>query len=525
VQYYLYIFFLLTLALLPHVGIGSALYKKNIISGSIISMLILTSIVSPIAYINAMHIKAIIFIYFCIGLYFLFKNRKAIFKFNKNEILFFVIFSLFFLWYFRSLSPDLYIYSDHDLLYFSWISEFINPSIEGPLRLEISWPNQMASNHLIPGGIIAISSILIKKINLISSITLRYLIISLYFSYFFSHWAIIKKINPFKILIFLILGMSIFGQEIGYEIKISSFIYVILMLEILKNLYIKQNKQILFCLSLFLIIAKAPIFFVAVIFSFWIAYFSKEKISNLNWIVIILIGLNIASWFLVPRPTEHAGMPFLINIFKIEDILSLNGIKGWFITDAVSEIIFSFLEGPFITFALLIYIMTKYYLPYFLITKKIALARDKTKIILLDAWVLCSIVAWTFIRYPIGIGHTAHLYLLMAVVTLFFIIKYFSESNDYYSIIIFLLIATLFGYPHRIFNPLHYVEKELLTTPESTMTTSELKFGFTNYKNDESYAIKNQIVSAMIGEKIDAALVKPPQKSIIYNWIIQPDDK
>jgi hypothetical protein len=113
----------------------------------------------------------------------------------------------------------------------------------------------------------------------------------------------------------------------------------------------------------------------------------------------------------------------------------------------------------------------------------------------------------------------------MAVVTLFFIIKYFSESNDYYSIIIFSLIATLFGYPHRIFNPLHYVEKELLRTPESTMTTSELKFGFTNYKNDESYAIKNQIASAMIGEKIDAALVKPPQKSIIYNWIIQPDDK
>lgn len=67
-QYYLHIIFLVTIAFLPHTGIGSILYKKNIVSGCIISILLLASIVSPIAYMNAMFIKPIIFIYSFIGL-------------------------------------------------------------------------------------------------------------------------------------------------------------------------------------------------------------------------------------------------------------------------------------------------------------------------------------------------------------------------------------------------------------------------------------------------------------------------
>ena len=162
--------FFVFLALLAHLGIASTVYKKNLISGSLLSMLVLTSLICPLAYVNTVFIKPIIVTYLCIGFYFVFINRKIIFKIKKNEIKLFLIFLAFFLLYFRKLSPQFYIFYDHDLLYFSWIGQFLNPSVSGPIKLDISWPNQMASNHLLPGGIIAIASIFLKKQTLISSI-------------------------------------------------------------------------------------------------------------------------------------------------------------------------------------------------------------------------------------------------------------------------------------------------------------------------------------------------------------------
>lgn len=520
-QNYIQIASLVFLALIPHAGIGSILFKKNLISGFILSMLILTGIVCPLAYLNTIFIKPIIFIYLAFGSYFLFKNWRVNFNLTKSQILIFLFFSLIFLWYFRSLSPGFYIFNDHDLLYFSWIGEFINPTIQGPLRLDVSWPNQMASNHLIPGGVIAISSVLLEKQTLISSIAVRYLLISFYFSYFFSHWVHIKKLNPYKFLIIVILAMSLYGQEIGYELRISSFIYVILILEIIKNLFISPNKQVLLGMALFLIIAKAPIFFIALFFSIWIAYLNKEKITPSIWLIITLVILNFASWFIMPQPEVHGGKPFLLNILKREDLLSLNGLKGWFITDKFSEIVFKLFKDPILTFLLLIYILVKYYVPYFLITKKIVQKKEFNKIATIDMWVIPSILCWAFIRYPVGIGHTAHLYILMSIITLFFVIKYVSEHKSIYPFNALLLLALLYGYPNKIFDPLTYVIYESSKNLELTMKISELKNGYLNDKDNENYAVKNQIRSAMIGEKIDSRATQPTRKSIIYHWIIQ----
>lgn len=170
---------------------------------------------------------------------------------------------------------------------------------------------------------------------------------------------------------------------------------------------------------------------------------------------------------------------------------------------------------------MLIYILVKYYLPYFLITKKIVQKKEFNKIFILDTWVIPSILCWAFIRYPVGIGHTAHLYILMSLITLFFVIKYISEHKSIYPFNALLMLALLYGYPNKIFDPLTYVIYESSKNPELTMKISELKNGYLNDKDNENYAVKNQIRSAMIGEKIDSRVTQPTKKSIIYHWIIQ----
>lgn len=136
-----------------------------------------------------------------------------------------------------------------------------------------------------------------------------------------------------------------------------------------------------------------------------------------------------------------------------------------------------------------------------------------------------SILTWAFVRYPIGIGHTAHLYILMSLITLFFVLKYITQSKNSYAIIPLSFLAIFYGYPDRLLNPLYYVENELSRIPESTMRNSELKNGYLEDKDNENYAVKNQIRSAMIGEKLFAKLTRPTQKSVMYNWIIQNDSK
>lgn len=523
---YTYISAVFLVSLISHAGISFQFFKKNgVITGLILSILILSCLTCPLAFINTVYIKPIVTLYTCVGLFLFLKNRRSINRPNKIHLLNFLIFLTFFLFYFRNLSPDLYIFDDHDLLYFSWIGEFMHSSISGPIKLDISWPNQMAGNHLLPGSVIAIMSVFQKKITLISSITFRYLVVSCYFAYFFSKWSMIKLISPIKLIILIVLTMSVFGQDIGYSLKISSFLYVILLLEILKNLFLSENQKNVIYISLFLIISKAPIFFVATILSIWIVYLYKIKFTKMTWFISILVSLNFLSWFLVPAPKEHGGRPFIINIFRLEDILSLTGIKGWFITDNLSEFMYSFSEGPVIIFLLLIYILIKYYLPYFLITKNIKAKKELKKIIVIDSWVLLSILGWAFLRYPIGIGHTAHLYILMSVITLFFVIKYLLDSKNLFTIIALIPIAFFYGYPHKLLDPFAYVENDLLKIPESTMRLKELKFGYLDDTANENYAVKNQIRSAMIGEKIDAYSTRPAKKSVMYNWIIQNDSK
>jgi hypothetical protein len=53
------------------------------------------------------------------------------------------------------------------------------------------------------------------------------------------------------------------------------------------------------------------------------------------------------------------------------------------------------------------------------------------------------------------------------------------------------------------------------------MRIEEITNGYLDDKDNENYAVKNQVRSAMIGEKLDAASTQPAKKSVIYNWIIQ----
>ena len=187
--------------------------------------------------------------------------------------------------------------------------------------------------------------------------------------------------------------------------------------------------------ALFLVISKAPIFFVAGVVVIWYLWKApRERLCASIIVASLLVLINIAGWILAPRPP---GPPLSVSFatpISFRAISEINEVRGWFIPDVVYNFLSPITPKPVFTLVVVIYILIKYYAVYFLASPLKGLSfgnkndvfgmNFRDRLIGIDLYVFVSLFAWIFVRHGGAFSHVAHAYLLMAFLCLLFCVQF-----------------------------------------------------------------------------------------------------
>ena len=530
------------MAILGLAGIGSVFIKKNFFSSFIAGVIISAAITSPLSYYDVSFVKYVIWFQIQLGLVIIFiwflKNIKNI-KVKDNFYIFvkFFIAFIFFLILFRSLHYKNYVYDTHDLLYFSWVTEFIHADYNGPIRLSVSWPNEMAANHLLPGSILASIGIFISKPSMLSIIEIRYLLISASLASYTLYLLNIYRFNVIRTLA-LFMIFHIFSDAITLEITISSFAYIIILFEVLRRIFDNnQNDNELLFFSIMLIIAKAPIFLIASLMVCWFVF--NKGIKNLNWssyFAAFLVIINVFSWAVVQAPSGTDTSFGIALPYDIRSILGLTSISSWALENTLTVFFRSLFDQPFLIMVTVIYVFVKYYYLYFVFRdRSLNINQNKNanlsynvKIRSIDIYFLSSLFSFVLIRNGWEIGHQAHAILLSSIIIVSIIFVYLAKHLLKFNLLTLSIIFILHAIYSNPINPLKkYMENK--SNNYTSVKFNEIKILNdikSNYKKFYKPKIKesvtiSQIKASLLGMKIDSKQYPSPLKSNqITRWII-----
>jgi len=540
------------LPILAQIGLGRRFVKHGNFSALIAGLLVTAAIAGPLAYLQVAWVKPILLAgLFCGLAFFVFdtwadcRERRSA-HFAWRPVAPFLIAFICFLVFFRGLHFTLYVYESHDLIYFSWINEMLTADYDGPIRVGVAWPHHMASNHLLPGAMVAALSVLLPHPSLVTSIEIRYLLVCAAFACFFVVLMPRKPRDAALFGVIFLLVFSIYREEIAYDLRISSFAYVIVLFEVLKRILMRHGDDCeLVFFSILLVIAKAPIFFVAASMAAW--FFLKGQRSRFAWTTLCAAALalvNMATWGLVPPPQSGVDVHWSIaQPFDWISIAALNALTSWMIPDAITEMLkhlFKVSYEPFLTYEffvtlpLALYAIVKYYAVYFAIVDQ--LRPDETildsgqlsssvKFRGLDIFMLVSLCAWVFVRNGNQFGHQAHAYLLAATVTMAVLLRTLSLSPMPAKLGAVVVCAVIFAVRVDPTDPFQYVNTETSRSPSATTYIAAPNLarpadGFYHPPAGEPSGIA-QVKAAMAGLRLSAMEVPPPSNSQIYHWILR----
>lgn len=433
-------------ALLGNGLLGRFITKKNWGTSVLAGLCISGSILAITGWFAPIYTRQIIFILFCLGFFNLLKDLKS-FK-NLPKLNFTLPLSIIFsLLVFRHFSYENYFYNNHDPAYWGYAFELLRAEYFGPIKVPTFYPEQFAPMHILPSTAIVSLLVFTKNASLIHIIEIKYLLVSILFGNFYYR---LSKEIPGRQL-FLILGLLfcfyIYELEIGYNTLISSYFYMLILIEILLlTLNKKPNHLELLFLSLILIIARGPIFYLAAALFIYYFFFFRQFRYNKKIIATGLIVICVMStWVYFPRAFARACQDLgfnLMNPFDLAELTTLVGIRLWALPDTIVLLLLKYSEDinyfnlqnnlhSFETFKallsvipLIIYFLLKYYLPLFLSIKYLASRADfsqdqriKLNGILMFAGL--SIIGWLFVRNGIQIAHQTHSYLLVSIASFF----------------------------------------------------------------------------------------------------------
>jgi len=528
------------LALLAQLGVGRRLINNNGFTAILASLLVIAGIVSPLAYYQVSWIKYLLYSWTIVGLLLLiydggYKKEKIFADISFKFITIFCSVFVIFLLYFRGVNSGNHIYESHDLIYFSWIHDFLRAEYAGPLRVSVAWPNLMAANHLLPGAVVSALSIFVIQPTMVTSVELRYIFLALFFASFILSWAKARQVSIALILLLFFCVFAIYGQEIGYSLKISSFLYIIIFTELIKAVMFHGRDRDMLFFAMFLIIAKAPIFFVAATTATWYLWKAPlDRLRTSTLLAFFLVVINIVSWILAPVPPGNAMSISITTPLSFHAMYAFNYLQGWFIPDVVYNIFKTITPIPVFTLVLVIYIYMKYYAVYFMASPLRNLNKDdyiigsgmsfRDRLIGMDLYVFASLFAWIFVRHDKGIGHVAHAYILMAFLTIFTLMDSFIIRCNNKRFIVLFVCAIIYGLGTGFLDPFYYVNNETIKSSSAVkLNTLVLPFevnGFYIPPKGEYTGI-SQVKAAMYGLKLDSRITPSPADSQISHWLIQ----
>ena len=366
--------------------------------------------------------------------------------------------------YFRFFHFSNYVYQSHDVVYFSPAFEMLTADYWGNLKVPTYYPFEMAANHLLPSAVLASTGFIAPHPNMMLFIEIRYLLIIVFVSHFVIQLhRIIKTKNLFIYTIVTISLLMIYGDEISYNLIVSSFVYIFVLFQIIILILReeKNEKELLF-FTIFLIASKAPVFYIAGAMGLYYWYHYKSKRFHPVVLTAGLITLcNLASWAIIPPPVAPGAGGFnLMNPLNMKELFSFAAIYGWSMVDNFKHVL-SYLLAP-IDFrgfggnypslmdllrsrwnsiaalsGVIIYILIKYYAVFWLGWKNLYSSLENRRIEMcgLLLYMGVSLLGWIFVRNDGFIDHQAHAYFFAAMVSMSFAIIIVSNAKKWFLVI------------------------------------------------------------------------------------------
>ena len=445
-----------------------------------------------------------------------YKNNNLTIEYDLKILPVIIIVGIFF----RIFHYQNWIIESHDILYFSPSIEMLNANYFGNIRVPYYYPYELSSNHLLPAGFVSSIGFLNMKPNLLYFLEIRYIAAILFIANVLFQIYEKKNIKLWVYCLGVYFLFFIYGEEISYNLAVSSFVYVFLLFQIFLSSFKKGREIELLFFSILLIAAKAPIFYIAVALSFYLWFKNKNiRFSPLTIFSGLIVFLSLVSIAIIPPPSEPVSFS-IINPFNKDSLLSFAAIKGWTVSDNFKLLIEPYIDitgfgrnmgmieiikgklMSIIFLAILIgYLIIKYYLPFYFLNKK----HKNIEYNLFFIYMLVSLIGWLIVRNGGLLMHQAHAYLLASIVSFLFILMYSSKKTMLYIIV---PIGSFFLYGHNptyisskaVYEDKKDINGKFMRYADIDTTVNNLEKNYIIKKNDPYW--KSEYQAMMLGKRI-----------------------
>ncbi len=459
---------ILLLSPLGHILFKNSHFLVKIFMGILITSLILalTSRFVPNLSREVVMLISLVSILFILFKNLSYKGRDKLVwkaKINLRMAIHSLIFLAFAGLYLIELSPFLYKFESHDVHVFGPTIEAFNASYSGNLKNPVSFPEFLSSYHTLPGLFVGAASFTNPQITLLSLITTKYLLMTLFFGLVY-YYGFTKVDNKLLYIFSLLMVLFLFKETFYYTLSISSFLYALTLLIIGKTaLAIKSesnfDEKVLFVVLLsILMVMKIPIFYAvlpALIFLFFKDY--KLFVNKKYIFFAVLIFFNLLIIYITPisEQIKYLTVFSIINPFNIDELRTLAGV--WFVEmrmlEFFSDITAFSIEGTFFgvtfiefkQFLIKLFILLFFYYFLLFISIKNIKSLNPTIKASLYIYLITSLLGWIFLRNNGNLDSQSHLFFLISFLSSFFLIYYLSKSQTRFSLnsLIFIFIISV----------------------------------------------------------------------------------
>lgn len=361
--------------------------------------------------------------------------------------------------------PTNYIYSEHDLLYWSWATNFHNINYSGTIQSEIAWPLALTSYHLLSGMVLGYLNYFSPLQNLSGVILIKFAFITFLISMLLTSLANKERSKIFKFVLLLGLPLLLFRQELSYNLLISNYLATLITLIIFWVMFeakLDKKNSLIALLFLFMGLSKFILLPICTVISLFFFLRANRQMPKLFGLLLGSIWVfNVYIWVAMESPQDSASIklynPLSTNYF----VQSLKYVD-WISDPLLSNVNlggFRYIFGGFI----LAVILGKIFLLFCFMYQKLSsdyfnygLPYDD-RFYYLTSWLffmIYSIVGYLFIRLDYyNVKHSAQLLYLSSTITLIFVFLYLIKLNlskvQTFSIIIIISIASIFS-PYKL---------------------------------------------------------------------------
>lgn len=407
-------------------------------------------ILIPILYLNAKMINIIIPLLALFGLlnairfnFFrlkIIRSRARNFKQSLKIISIFVVVNLLVSISFIDYFPTNYIYNSHDLLYWSWTTNFHVIDYSGTMQSEIAWPLTFSSYHLLPGMFLGYLNYFNPLQNLSMIMLLKFLVITFTFSAIITD-VICKHPRKFlRLAISFALPLLLFRNEISYNLLVSNYLATLLIFIIFWAMFVyklKDKDLLIAILFLVLSFSKFIVFPIGLMLSLMFYSRSASKIPRFSrLLVLVIFTSNLFVWLFIQKPSDSASIS-IFNPFQANYFISFLKYVDWVNDPILNLILKGNIKYIIASFILALYI-SKIFLLFAFALKKVDTYRfsnikeseRKLYLIVSISFVLYSIFGYVFFRFDsFDIKHSAHLLYLASLFTFIFTGFYLFKLN------------------------------------------------------------------------------------------------